>query len=84
MKAAYEEYMRKDTCPLCGGKRLKASSLAVTVGDQNIYDMTNTSIRVFRDRIQSLSLSDFQKQVGALILKEINARVSFLIDVGLD
>ena len=84
MKAAYEEYMRKDTCPLCKGKRLKASSLAVTVGDENIFDITNTSIRVFRDKISSLVLSDFQKQVGALILKEINARVSFLIDVGLD
>ena len=84
MKAAYEEYMRKDTCPLCKGRRLKASSLAVTVGDENIFDITNTSIRVFRDKISSLVLSDFQKQVGALILKEINARVSFLIDVGLD
>ena len=84
MKAAYEEYMRKDTCLLCHGKRLKASSLAVTVGDENIYDITNTSIRVFRDKITGLKLSDFQKQVGALILKEINARVTFLIDVGLD
>ena len=84
MKAAYEEYMRKDTCPACRGKRLKPSSLAVTVGDENIYDITNTSIKVFRDKISELQLSDFQKQVGALILKEIKARVSFLIDVGLD
>ena len=84
MKAAYEEYMRKDTCPACRGKRLKSSSLAVTVGDENIYDITNTSIKVFRDKLSELQLSDFQKQVGALILKEIKARVSFLIDVGLD
>ena len=84
MKVAYEEYMRKDTCPLCKGRRLKASSLAVTVGDENIYDMTNVSIRIFRDKLSALRLSDFQLQVGALILKEINARINFLIDVGLD
>ena len=84
MKVAYEEYMRKDTCPLCKGRRLKTSSLAVTVGDENIYDMTNVSIRIFRDKLSALRLSDFQLQVGALILKEINARINFLIDVGLD
>ena len=84
MKAAYEEYMRKDICPLCKGQRLKASSLAVTVGGDNIYQMTNTSIRVFRDKMDALKLSEFQQQIGALILKEIRARISFLIDVGLD
>ena len=84
MKAAYEEYMRKDICPLCKGQRLKASSLAVTVGGENIYQMTNTSIQVFRDKMDAFRLSDFQQQVGAMILKEIRARISFLIDVGLD
>ena len=84
MKAAYEEYMRKDICPLCKGQRLKASSLAVTVGGENIYQMTNTSIRVFRDKMDAFKLSDFQMKIGALILKEIRARISFLIDVGLD
>ncbi|MDO4266234.1 MAG: excinuclease ABC subunit UvrA [Eubacteriales bacterium] len=84
MKAAYEEYMRKDTCPVCRGQRLKASSLAVTIGGENIFEVTDQSIRTFRDKIDALKLNDFQQQVGNLILKEIRARVSFLIDVGLD
>ena len=84
MKAAYEEYMRKDVCPLCKGQRLKASSLAVTLGGENIYQMTNTSIKVFRDKMDTFRLSEFQQQIGAMILKEIRARISFLIDVGLD
>ena len=90
MKAMYEEFMRIAPCPACKGKRLKASSLAVTLGprgkEKNIYDATNMSITDFRDFIDSTSagLTSTQQQIGALILKEIRARVSFLIDVGLD
>ncbi len=84
LKASYEEYMRRDTCPVCKGKRLKRSSLAVTVGDENIYDITDVSIKTFRDKIRALGLTDFQRQVGEMILREIDARASFLIDVGLD
>ena len=84
MKAAYEEYMRKDVCPACHGQRLKPSSLAVTVGGKNIFEATACSIRVFRDWIDGIELSPFQHQVGDLILKEIRARITFLIDVGLD
>ena len=84
MKAAYEEYMRKDVCPACHGQRLKPSSLAVTVGDKNIFEMTDCSIRSFRDQMDALELSSFQHQIGDMILKEIRARITFLIDVGLD
>ena len=84
MKASYEEYMSKITCPLCKGQRLKASSLAVTVGEKNIFEMTDTSIGAFRDNLDSLKLGSMQHKIGDQIIKEIRARVSFLIDVGLD
>ncbi len=84
MKEAYEEYMIKSTCPLCGGQRLKKSSLAVTVGDENIYQMCLHPIGSLRDRLNTLKLSPFQEQVGAEILKEIRARVEFLNNVGLE
>ncbi len=84
MKTAYEECMRKDTCPLCRGQKLKASSLAVTIAGENIYNITDTSISVFRDKLDSLKLSEYQMKIGSLILKEIKARITFLIDVGLD
>ena len=83
-RAEYETFMRISPCPACGGKRLKPSSLAVTVGDKNIYDATDMSIVNFRKFIDDLKLSRMQAQIGALILKEIRARISFLIDVGLD
>ncbi len=84
MKAMYQEYMHIAPCAACAGKRLKPSSLAVTVGDRNIYDATDMSIVRFRQFIDGLSLSKMQQQIGELILKEIRARISFLIDVGLD
>ena len=84
MKAEYETFMRITPCQTCGGKRLKKESLAVTVGDKNIYDATNMSIVKFREFIDGLQLSPMQESIGAQILKEIRARVSFLIDVGLD
>lgn len=83
-KAEYEKFMRIAPCSTCGGRRLKASSLAVTVGDKNIYDATNMSIVAFRSFIDGLKLSKMQAQIGELVLKEIRARISFLIDVGLD
>nr|WP_314465899.1 excinuclease ABC subunit UvrA [uncultured Clostridium sp.] len=83
-KAEYETFMRITPCPSCGGKRLKKESLAVTVGDQNIYDATNMSIVRFRNFMDELQLTEMQHAIGDQILKEIRARISFLIDVGLD
>lgn len=83
-KAEYEQFMRIKTCKSCAGKRLKKEALAVTIGDKNIYDATDMSTLKFRDFIDDLSLNEHQKAIGSLILKEIRARVSFLIDVGLD
>ncbi len=84
MKAEYEQFMRINPCKSCKGKRLKKESLAVTVGGKNIYDATDMPITRFRDFIDSLKLTKMQQAIGALVLKEIRARVSFLIDVGLD
>ncbi len=83
-KAEYETYMRITPCSACKGQRLKKSSLAVTVGDLNIYQATNMSIVNFRQFIDGLKLSSMQEAIGAQILKEIRARVTFLIDVGLE
>ena len=83
-KAEYETFMRITPCSLCKGKRLKQSSLAVTIGGLNIFDATNMSIVDFRTFLDGLSLSEMQQAIGAQILKEIRARVSFLINVGLD
>ncbi|MDR1766549.1 MAG: excinuclease ABC subunit UvrA [Lachnospiraceae bacterium] len=83
-KAEYETYMRITPCTACGGKRLKKTSLAVTVGDVNIFDATDRSIAKFREFLHGLSLTQMQTAIGAQILKEIKARVDFLINVGLD
>ncbi len=83
-KAEYESFMRITPCTTCHGQRLKKESLAVTVGDLNIYEATDMSIVRFREFIDNLKLSTMQKMVGEQILKEIRARISFLIDVGLD
>jgi excinuclease ABC subunit A len=84
MKAEYEEYMRITPCQLCGGQRLKKESLAVTVDDKNIYEITSMSIGELHDYLENLNLSEQQMVIGAQVLKEIRARVGFLIDVGLD
>ncbi len=84
MKEEYESYMRITPCPLCGGKRLKQSSLAVTVGDKNIFDATDMPIVHFREFLDQLVLTETQQRIGEQILREIRNRVSFLIDVGLD
>ncbi|WP_418873891.1 excinuclease ABC subunit UvrA, partial [Waltera sp.] len=83
-KAEYETFMRITPCPTCKGQRLKKESLAVTVGDKNIYEATNMSITKFRDFLDGLTLTPMQEAIGSQILKEIRARVTFLIDVGLD
>ena len=83
-KAQYETYMRITPCPACKGQRLKKESLAVTVGGLNIYQATNMSIVKFKEFMDGLTLTPMQQTIGASILKEIKARISFLIDVGLD
>ncbi|WP_455715838.1 excinuclease ABC subunit UvrA [Anaerosporobacter sp.] len=83
-KQEYETFMRTTPCKCCGGKRLKKESLAVTVGDKNIADLTEYSIRDLFDFMNNLELTSMQLKIGQLILKEIRARLGFLIDVGLD
>ena len=83
-KAEYETFMRFTPCTACHGQRLKPGSLAVTVGGLNIYEATNMSIVKFREFIDGLKLSPMQEMIGEQILKEIRARISFLINVGLD
>jgi len=83
-KAEYESFMRITPCPACGGQRLKKESLAVTVGDKNIYEATNMSIVKFCEFLEKLELTSMQHAIGDQILKEIKARVTFLINVGLD
>lgn len=83
-KAEYETYMRITPCSMCKGQRLKESALAVTVGDKNIFELTNLSINKAVEYMDSLQLSKQQKIIGERILKEIKARLSFLNEVGLD
>lgn len=83
-KQEYETYMRVTPCKCCNGRRLKKESLAVTVGEKNIAEVSEMPIRNLADFLANLRLSDFQQKVGELILKELRARTSFLIDVGLD
>ena len=84
MKAEYESFMRITPCKVCKGKRLRKESLAVTVGGIDIYDLTCMSIRALGDFMEKLELTPTQLKIGAQVLKEIRARVGFLIDVGLD
>ncbi|MGN0372319.1 MAG: excinuclease ABC subunit UvrA [Enterocloster sp.] len=83
-KAEFETFMRITPCPACKGQRLKKESLAVTVGDLNIFEATNMSIVRFKDYLDHLELTPMQQTIGASILKEIRARICFLIDVGLE
>ncbi len=83
-KAEYEEYMRVTPCKLCGGRRLKLESLAVTVYDKNIYELTAMSLGELHAFLQEMKLTKQQELIGKQILKEIRARVGFLIDVGLN
>ena len=83
-KAEYETFMTITPCEVCGGKRLKPTALAVTVGDKNIAELTELPITELAKFMKELELTDRQKMIGAAILKEIRSRLHFLIDVGLD
>ena len=82
-KQEYESYMRITPCDSCGGRRLKEESLAVTVADKNIYEITSTSVTDLKELLDRMELTEQQKLIGEQILKEIKARVGFLSEVGL-
>lgn len=84
MKAEYESFMRITPCHECGGQRLKKSALAVTVGDKNIAEVTSLSIEKLQQFLEGLELTKTQELIGGQVLKEIKARIGFLMDVGLD
>ena len=80
----YESFMRITPCRECGGQRLKKESLAVTVGDKNIWELSNLSIEDLKKFMDEVELTKRQRQIGRLVLKEISSRLGFLVDVGLD
>ena len=84
IKQEYEEFMQITPCKLCKGQRLKASSLAVTVGDKNIFQVTDMSVLKLVDYFNTLELTGMQHKIGDQILKEIKSRIGFLNNVGLD
>ena len=84
MKAEYEEFMNLTPCHACKGQRLKPGALAVTVGDKNISELTGMSIEKLQTFLKELKLSNQQLLIGGQILKEINSRIQFLMDVGLN
>ena len=84
MKAEYEQFMRITPCESCKGQRLKETSLAVTVADLNIHEMTSMSVKDLCAFLDKMELTKQQLYIGQQILKEITARVGFLKEVGLD
>ncbi len=84
MKQEYEQYMRISPCEECGGRRLKKESLAVTVGGKNIYEVSDMTIEGSRNFFKKLKLNKMQTEISAPIIKEVNARLGFLMDVGLE
>ena len=84
MKQEYESFMRITPCTTCKGQRLKKESLAVTVADKNIYEVTNMPVQKLQGFLRNLKLSKQQELIGRQILKEIRARVGFLAEVGLE
>ncbi len=84
VKQEYESFMRITPCKACNGQRLKPAALAVTVADKNIYEITSMSVKDLQNFLTDMKLSDQQLLIGAQILKEIRARIGFLVDVGLD
>ena len=84
MRGEYEQYMTEIKCPVCKGRRLKPEILAVTVGGKNISEVTEMSITEIKEFFDNLKLSEKESMIADRILKEINARIGFLIDVGLD
>ena len=83
MKIAYEEYMAEEPCPACNGQRLKPEALGVTVGDKNLAEVSNLSIGSVREFFRSVQLTETEQMIAAPILREIDARLGFLTDVGL-
>ncbi len=83
MKVAYEEYMAEEPCPACNGQRLKPEALGVTVGEKNLAEVSNLSIVNVREFFRSAQLSETEQMIAAPILREIDARLGFLTDVGL-
>lgn len=84
MRQEYESYMTNNPCFECNGERLKPEALAVTIGDHNIAQVTKMSILEIKNFIDSLDLTSRQKMIGEQVIKEISARITFLVDVGLD
>ncbi len=84
MRQEYESFMTNTPCSTCHGARLNKQALAVTIGDKNIAEVTAMSIRDVQQFLNQLKLTDRQQMIGEQILKEINARIGFLVDVGLD
>ncbi|MDJ0733271.1 MAG: excinuclease ABC subunit UvrA [Nostocaceae cyanobacterium] len=84
IKQKLEQYLIDQPCPVCGGKRLKPEALAVRLGQYGILDLVGVSIRECRERVDNLSLSPRQMQIADLVLREVRARLQFLLDVGLD
>ena len=84
MKQEYEQFMRVTPCKACGGQRLKREALAVTISGKNIHEVTSMSIQKLQIFLTEMELTEQQKLIGAQVLKEIRARVGFLVDVGLD
>ena len=84
MRAEYEEYMTNTVCPVCHGKRLRPEVLAVTINDKNIADVCEMPIRNIKEYFDSLVLNEREQMIAGQILREITARIGFLIDVGLD
>jgi len=83
-RTEYETFMNTTPCKACKGKRLKREALAVTVGERNIAEVTEISIRELHEFMNQLTLTSMQLKIGELVLKEIRARIGFLMDVGLD
>ncbi len=84
MKQEYEDFMTYTPCPSCKGARLKPEALAVKIGDKNINDITKLPILKVKEFFSNVSLTEMQHKIGDQILREINARINFLVDVGLD
>lgn len=84
MKQYYESFMSNILCPECKGARLKKESLAVTVGGKNIYEVCSMAVGESKEFFANLDLTERQKLIARQILKELNARLGFLVDVGLD
>lgn len=84
MRGEYEEYMVNITCPVCRGQRLRPEVLAITVGDKNISEVTELSVGEMQRFFETLQLSGREEMIAERILKEIHARIGFLVDVGLD